>query len=243
VFGIVRNKQIKIPSHIAIIMDGNSRWAKNKKLPTKVGHSFGVKNIEHIVKACVDQGVANLTLYAFSSENWDRQKDEVNYLMNLLDEYLEKDIKKLVKNDVRIQISGEVQKLSKKTQDKIKSIQQQTKNNKSINLVVAFGYGARQEILSATKSIALAVKNNQVTLDEINEDLFKKNLYISDIPDPDLLIRTAGDFRVSNFLLWQIAYTELYFSTKFWPDFKNSDLNKAIKDFNKRERRYGKRQE
>lgn len=240
-FGIVRNKQIKIPRHIAIIMDGNSRWAKNKKLPTSLGHRFGVKNIEHIVQSCIDQGVENLTLFAFSSENWDRPEDEVSYLMNLLDEYLDKDINKLIKNDVRIQISGEVQKLSKKTQEKIKSVEIQTKNNKAINLVVAFGYGSRQEIILATKSIALAVKNNEVTLDDINEDLFKQNLYINDIVDPDLLIRTAGDVRVSNFLLWQIAYCELYFSNKFWPDFKKDDLKKAIKDFNKRERRYGKR--
>jgi len=222
-------------------MDGNSRWAKNKNLPTKIGHNFGVKNIEHIVRSCIAEGVENLTLYAFSSENWDRPKDEVGYLMNLLDEYLDKDVNKLAKNDVRIQISGEIEKLSKQTQEKIKFIEKKTQSNKAINLVVAFGYGSRKEILSATKSIALAVKNNQVTLDDINEDLFKKNLYISDIPDPDLLIRTAGDFRVSNFLLWQIAYCELYFSRKFWPDFKKNDLKKAIKDFNKRERRYGKR--
>lgn len=222
-------------------MDGNSRWATNKKLPTKVGHSFGVKNIEKIVKACIEEGVEYLTLYAFSAENWERPEDEVSYLMNLLDEYLDKDINRLIKNDVRVQISGEIGKLPVKTQEKISVIEEKTKNNKAINLIVAFSYGARQEIISATKSIALAVKKNQVTLDDINEDLFQQNLYIKDVPDPDLLIRTAGDFRVSNFLLWQIAYAELYFTNKFWPDFKKSDLKKAIKDFNKRERRYGKR--
>ncbi|MBL6664404.1 MAG: isoprenyl transferase [Rickettsiales bacterium] len=238
---IAKKQQIIIPQHIAIIMDGNSRWARNKKLPTKVGHNFGVKNIEKIVKACIEEGVRYLTLYAFSSENWDRPKDEVHYLINLLDEYLDKDIQKLVKNDVRVQISGEISKLPAKTQDKIQTIEIKTNDNKTINLIVAFGYGARQEIISATKSIALAVKENKTRVEDIDDNLFRQNLYIKDVPDPDLLIRTAGDFRISNFLLWQIAYSELYFSHKFWPDFKKSDLKKAIKDFNQRERRYGKR--
>ena len=238
---LATKQKIIIPNHIAIIMDGNSRWAKNKKLPTKIGHNFGVKNIEKIVKSCIEEGVKYVTLYAFSEENWDRPKDEVGYLMNLLDEYLDKDINKLIKNDVRVRISGEVKKLATSTQEKIAKVEEQTKNNKAIDLIVAFSYGARQEILKATKSIALAVKENQIRVEDINETLFQQNLYMQGVPDPDLLIRTAGDMRVSNFLLWQIAYSELYFSNKFWPDFKKSDLKKSIQEFNKRERRYGKR--
>lgn len=236
-----QNSNENIAKHVAIIMDGNSRWAQNKKLPVKVGHNFGVKNIENIVESAIKLEIKYLTLYAFSAENWDRPSSEVDHLMNLLEEYLKKDVNKLIKNDVKITISGDISKLSSNLQDQIKEVEQKTKNNKTINLIVAFSYGSRQEIINATKLIALALKENKITLDDITQDLFKNYLYVKNIPDPDLLIRTAGDFRLSNFLLWQVAYSELYFSEKFWPDFKEKDLKAAIIDFNKRQRRYGKR--
>ncbi len=234
-------KDLQIPSHIAIIMDGNSRWAKARKLPTSLGHKIGSENVRKIAESCIEIGVKYLTVYAFSSENWDRPKNEVEYLMDLLDEYLEKETVALIKKGVKILISGDLTKLRSSTKEKIKHIEEITKNNGSLTLNVAFSYGARQEIIDATKKIALAVKDGDISVEKIDEELFSQNLYQKDIPDPDLLIRTAGDFRLSNFLLWQMAYTELYFSKVFWPDFNKKHLILAIIDFNNRERRYGKR--
>ena len=221
-------------------MDGNARWAKKNKLPIKIGHNYGAKNIEKIAQSCVDIGIKYLTIYAFSTENWQRPEDEVKYLMNLLDEYLDKETTILAEKNIKIIISGNLQKLSEKTQNKILEIEQKTKDNSALTLNVAFSYGARQEIVDASKKIALAVSENQISLDEIDESFFVKNLY-KNIPDPELLIRTAGDIRLSNFLLWQLAYSELYFTKTFWPDFNKKELILAIEDFNKRERRYGKR--
>jgi undecaprenyl diphosphate synthase len=232
---------IKVPRHIAIIMDGNHRFAKSKNLPTKFGHKEGVKNIEKIAKVCIEFGVKYLTVYAFSSENWQRPKDEVLYLMKLLDEYLSKEVRKLSEENIKILVSGNLEKLASATKQRILAIQEETKNNSSLTLNVAFSYGGRQEIVDAAKKIVVAVDDGKIKFDEIDEKLFAKNLYQSSIPDPDLLIRTAGDFRVSNFLLWQIAYTEFYFTEKFWPDFSKQDLKKAIIEYNKRERKYGKR--
>lgn len=230
-----------IPTHIAIIMDGNSRFAKSKNIPLQVGHKIGSENVRKIAENCIDLGVKYLTIYAFSSENWDRPKNEVEYLMNLLDNYLEKETKPLIEKDVKILISGNLEKLSNKTKSSIKAIEDLTKNNKSLVLNVAFSYGSRQEIVDAVKKITLEVSEGKITIEEINEAVISRNLYQAEIPDPDLLIRTAGDFRLSNFLLWQSAYTELYFTKVFWPNFGKKDLMLAIENFNQRERRYGKR--
>jgi len=237
----VNNKILKSPDHIAIIMDGNARWAKKNNLSLFTGHKQGVENIKEIAQACIDFKVKYLTLYAFSSENWQRSKSEVENLLKLLDNYLDNNLKPLVDNDIKINIFGDFTKIPNKILTKVKQAQEKTNNNKSLILNVAFSYGARQEIVEATKKIAFGVLNNQIEIDNINQELFSKNLYNPNLPDPDLLIRTAGDLRVSNFLLWQIAYSELFFSNAYWPEFNKKNLEEAIFDFNKRERRYGKR--
>jgi undecaprenyl diphosphate synthase len=234
-------EQLVIPSHIAIIMDGNARWAKSKNLPIDLGHKFGAENIHKIVENSIEIGVKYLTLYAFSMENWDRPKDEVEYLLKLLDSYLESEIEPLIKKNIAIVISGDLSKLNDNLRNKILRIEEATKANDSLMLNVAFSYGSRQEIIDATKKIILALENKEITFSQIDEKLFSKNLYRSNIPDPDLLIRTAGDQRLSNFLLWQLAYTELYFVDAFWPDFNKNHLLQAVNEFNKRQRRYGKR--
>ncbi len=231
----------KIPTHIAIIMDGNARWARSRGLPLSVGHKSGSDNVRRVAEACIDIGVKNLTVYAFSSENWNRPKEEVEYLMKLLDNYLEKETKPLIEKNVRIVISGNLQLLPQSTKDKIYALEELTKNNQSLTLNVAFSYGSRQEIVDAVKKISLAVSEAKISLEQITETYLSQNLYHPEIPDPDLLIRTAGDVRLSNFLLWQAAYAELYFTEVFWPDFGKKDLLQAINEFNKRERRYGKR--
>jgi len=232
---------LKIPQHIAIIMDGNARWAQQKKLPLKIGHKTGAENLQKIAENCIELGVKFLTVYAFSSENWDRPKEEVDYLMKLLDEYLERETKILAEKDVKILISGNLEKLASQVRSKINSIEAKTKNNRTLTLNVAFSYGSRQEIVDAAKKIALAVGDGKISVDEISEKVLAENLYQPKIPDPDLLIRTAGDHRISNFLLWQAAYTEFYFTKTYWPDFSKKDLLLAISDFNQRERKYGKR--
>jgi undecaprenyl diphosphate synthase len=240
-FSRKKNKEeitnLKIPQHIAIIMDGNARWAKQKNLPIKIGHKAGSENVRKISENCIELGVKFLTIYAFSSENWDRPQEEVNYLMNLLEEYLEKETKPLIEQGVKILISGNLQKLADSTKKKIIEIEEITKGNKALTLNVAFSYGSRQELVDAVKKIT----EQKIPAKEINEELISKNLYHPEIPDPDLLIRTAGDLRVSNFLLWQIAYSELYFTETYWPDFNKKNLLTAIQSFNKRERKYGKR--
>lgn len=231
----------KIPQHIAIIMDGNARWAKAKNLPLSFGHKTGSENLRKVAESCIEIGVSYLTVYAFSSENWNRPAEEIDYLMKLLEEYLEKETAPLMEKGVKVVISGNLEKLSDSLKSKIIQIQDLTKNNRYLVLNVAFSYGSRQEIVDAAIKIALEVSASKISLDQINEELFSQNLYHPEIPDPDLLIRTAGDLRLSNFLLWQAAYTELYFTQTYWPDFGKKDLLQAINDFNKRERRYGKR--
>lgn len=237
----LQTANIKIPKHIAIIMDGNARWAKSKNLPLAIGHKNGVENLRKISESCIELGVSYLTVYAFSSENWNRPQEEVNYLMKLLNEYLEKETQPLMEKDIKIVISGNLENLPDATKSKIDQIQNLTKNNKSLILNAAFSYGSRQEIVDATRKIALATATGKISLDQIDEQIFAENLYHPEIPDPDLIIRTAGDLRLSNFLLWQAAYAELYFSETFWPDFSKKDLLAAIQNFNQRERRYGKR--
>lgn len=232
---------LTIPTHIAIIMDGNARWAKLRGLPLALGHKTGSENVRKIAESCIEIGVKNLTIYAFSSENWNRPQDEVEYLMKLLDNYLEKETKPLIEKDVRIVISGNLEKLPNTTKSKIKTLEDLTRNNKTLILNVAFSYGSRQEIVDAVKKISLAVSEGKISLPQIDEKLLAQNLYQPEIPDPDLLIRTGGDLRISNFLLWQVAYCEFHFTKVFWPDFSKQHLLQAIKEFNKRERRYGKR--
>jgi len=230
-----------IPIHIAVIMDGNSRWAKNKNLPVAMGHKAGSLAIKTLVRAAAEFGVKYLTIYAFSTENWQRPKEEVGYLMFLLKEYLAKEINDLIKNDVRIIVSGNLENVDDSIVQRINEIAEQTKNNKTICLNVAFDYGSRKEIVDSVKKIASAIEQKKINLSDIDEDLISKNLYQPQVPDPDLLIRTSGDLRLSNFLLWQLAYSELYFTEKFWPDFSKEDLRKAILNFNHRKRNYGKR--
>lgn len=232
---------LKIPEHIAIVMDGNARWAKSKNLPLQVGHKIGSENVRKIAESCIDLGVKNLTIYAFSSENWDRPQSEVEYLMKLLEDYLDKETKPLMEKNIKIVVSGNLEKVSPNLKASISRIEEVTKNNKALTLNVAFSYGSRQEIIDAVKKISLAVAEGKISVDDVNEKLFTQNLYQPEMPDPALLIRTAGDLRLSNFLLWQVAYTELYFTEVFWPDFNKNHLLQAIQEFNKRERRYGKR--
>lgn len=232
---------LKIPNHIAIIMDGNARWAKSKGLPISFGHKIGSENLHRIAEGSIEIGVKYLTVYAFSSENWDRPPEEVSYLMKLLDEYLEKETHSLKEKDIKVIISGNLDNLSESTKLKIIDLQNLTKNNQSLVLNVAFSYGSRQEIVDAAKKIALAIKFDKISFSQVNEKLFANYLYSPQIPDPDLLIRTAGDLRLSNFLLWQSAYTELYFTKTYWPNFSKKDLIKAIYEYNKRIRTYGKR--
>jgi len=235
------SNNLNIPTHIAVIMDGNARWAKNKNLPVAMGHKAGSQAIKTLVKAAAEFGVKYLTIYAFSTENWQRPKEEVGYLMFLLKEYLAKEIKELIENGVRIIVSGNLENVEESIVQKIRSIEEQTKNNKTICLNVAFDYGSRQEIVDSLKKIAVLIAEKKIDLSEVNENLISKNLYQPQVPDPDLLIRTAGELRLSNFLLWQSAYSELHFTEKFWPDFSGEDLYKAILDFNQRKRNYGKR--
>jgi undecaprenyl diphosphate synthase len=237
----VETSNLKIPNHIAIIMDGNARWAKAKNLPLAIGHKTGSENLRKIAENCIELGVKYLTVYAFSSENWDRPIEEVTYLMKLLDEYLEKETAPLMEKNIKIIVSGNLEKLASSTKLAIKTIEEKTENNSALTLNVAFSYGSRQEIVDAAKQIALATSQGKISVDEISEQVFAKNLYRPEIPDPDLMIRTAGDLRISNFLLWQAAYAEFYFTETYWPDFSKEDLLQAIKDFNKRERKYGKR--
>ncbi|GDX36272.1 isoprenyl transferase [Alphaproteobacteria bacterium] len=236
-----KSPNLKIPEHIAIIMDGNARWAKTKALPLQMGHKSGAQNLKKISQDCIELGVKILSVYAFSTENWNRPKKEVSYLIKLLEDYLDNQKNDFLKKNIRLTVSGDLTKVEENLRQKIQDISEKTKNNKVLILNVAFSYGSRHEIIEATKKIALAVSNNDIKLEEIDEDLFKKNLYQPDIPDPDLLIRTAGDLRLSNFFLWQAAYTELYFSEVYWPDFAKKNLLEAIENFNQRERRYGKR--
>lgn len=230
-------KDLVIPTHIAVIMDGNARWAKERKLPTVMGHRSGSMAIKTLVKSAIEFGVKYLTIYAFSTENWQRPQEEVGYLMGLVKEYLTKEINELIENDVKIVVSGHLANVDKSLVDNINKVVLRTKDNQTICLNVAFDYGSRQEIVDAFKKIIATINDS----DEIDENLISKNLYQPEIPDPDLLIRTAGEERLSNFLLWQSAYSELYFTKKFWPDFNKEDLVQAIFEFNQRKRNYGKR--
>lgn len=233
-------KSGEIPVHIAIIMDGNGRWAKGKGLPRAAGHKKGVDTVREIVEACAQIGVKYLTLYTFSTENWKRPKGEVSTLMRLLLNSLKIRVKELNDNDIRLTTIGDTNKLPIEVQKQLAEDIERTKNNKKMVLNLALSYSGRWELIEAVKKISESVKDGKLRIDEINEKEIQKNLTTSNIPDPDLLIRTSGEFRVSNFLLWQIAYSEFVITDVFWPDFKVEHLCDSITKFQKRERRFGK---
>ena len=229
-----------IPKHIAIIMDGNGRWAKERSLPRVAGHKEGVNSVREITRACGEIGVKHLTLYTFSTENWRRPKTEVSALMTLLLKTISTEVKELHKNNVRFTAIGDLKKLPKSTQKGIFDGIEITKNNTGLNLCLALNYGSRQEMVSAVQAIAKKVKNGDLKLDEINETIFSNMLSTSDMPNPDLLIRTSGEYRLSNFLLWQCAYSEILMTKTFWPAFREDALIEAILEYQSRERRFGK---
>ncbi|MCR5146961.1 MAG: isoprenyl transferase [Clostridia bacterium] len=230
---------INMPQHIAIIMDGNRRWAKDRGIETKEGHKAGAENLENIAKYCNDIGIKYLTVYAFSTENWKRSKEEVSALMLLLKNYLKKFSKNANKENIRIKVLGDISNLGDGLKKSIEEAIERTKNGTGLTLNIAFNYGGRNEITNAVKKIALKVKNNELNIEDITEELVAQNMYTENQPDPDLLIRPGGELRTSNFLPWQLVYSEFYFTDKYWPDFKNEDLLEAIQTFNKRNRKFG----
>lgn len=229
----------KLPEHVAVIMDGNGRWAKKRGLPRITGHKSGMNTLKEIVKCSNELGIRVLTLYAFSTENWKRPRWEVDFLMRLPEEYLQKELKKLIENNILIKAMGDLEQLPDRTQRAIEKARDSTKNNTGMILNFAFNYGSRSEILNAVKNVSIEVTKGNLQPEEITETLFEKYLYTSGLPDPDLLIRPSGELRISNFLLWQAAYTELWFTRVLWPDFKKKHFLKAIYDYQKRERRFG----
>ncbi len=230
----------KLPEHIAIIMDGNGRWAKNQGKFRMFGHESGVLSVKDIVEGCVDIGVKYLTVYAFSTENWNRPIEEVNALMELLISTINEQAETLNKNNVRLNAIGDIKSLPQKCIDDLANVMKVTSKNDRCTLTLALSYSAKWEILEAAKKLAQQVKEEKITVDQINEEIFAAQLTTKNIPDPELMIRTSGEHRVSNFLLWQMAYTELYFTETLWPDFRREDLFEAIVDYQKRERRFGK---
>ncbi len=222
--------------HIAIIMDGNRRWAKERNLPSAVGHKKGVESLKNILKACHKFGVKYLTVYAFSTENWNRKPEEVEFLMDLLANTIKNELNELHENGVVINFIGDLSRLNPKLQDILSNAVEYTKNNKGVKLQIAFNYGSRDEIVNAVKAIV----QKGVKVSEITEELISNELYTNNVPDPDLLIRTGGEMRVSNYLLWQIAYSEFFVTKEYWPEFDENSLAIAIEEFGNRQRRYGK---
>lgn len=228
-----------MPQHIAIIMDGNRRWAKEKGLDTKLGHKAGAETLEKIASFANKVGLKYMTVYAFSTENWKRTKEEVGALMVLLRSYLDKFLNRESLRNIRIRVLGNIEGLDSGLRDSINKIVEKSKNNTGLTLNIAFNYGGRAEIVRATKIIADKIKNDEVRMEDINEQLISNSLYTNGEPDPDLLIRPGGELRISNFLLWQLAYTEFLFIDKYWPDFSEEDLIDAIEVFEKRNRKFG----
>ena len=232
-----------LPKHLAIIMDGNGRWAKNQGLLRAIGHENGTKSVKITVEACAKLGIENLTLYAFSTENWNRPKLEVDLLMKLLINSLKKELATLVKNNIKLNSIGNLENLPKSVQKELIEVIEKTKNNTRMTLTLALSYGSREEIINAVKIISDKVKNNIISIDSIDDSILNKHLYTHNLPDVDLVIRTSGEHRISNFLLWQIAYAEFYFTDVLWPDFSEENLYEAIISYQKRERRFGKTSE
>jgi undecaprenyl diphosphate synthase len=232
-----------LPKHLAIIMDGNGRWAKQKGFLRAFGHENGTKSVRITVEECAKLGIENLTLYAFSTENWNRPKLEVDTLMKLLVHSLKNELKTLQENNIRLNSIGNLDKLPSSIQKELNEVIESTKDNSRMTLTLALSYGSREELLNVVKNISDKVKNNIISIDTIDESIINQHLYTHNLPDVDLLIRTSGEHRISNFLLWQIAYAELYFTDVLWPDFKENDLYEAIISYQKRERRFGKTSE
>ncbi|MDD3519923.1 MAG: isoprenyl transferase [Actinomycetota bacterium] len=233
-------KKNPVPLHIAVIMDGNGRWATRKGLPRIAGHREGVKSLKCIVRLCADLGIRYVTAYAFSSENWKRPVSEVSGLMKLFYETLASELEDLNKNGVKIILLGDRGNIPEKVLKRFQEAEEITENNKKVILNIAFNYGARQEIINSVKKICSLLNEGSIKADEINEKIFSDFLYTKDLPDPDLLIRTSGEYRISNFLLWQTAYSEFYFTRTLWPDFRENEFFKAISEYQKRNRRFGK---
>ena len=233
----------KLPKHLAIIMDGNGRWAKQQGLMRIVGHENGTKSVREVVEASAELGIKNLTLYAFSTENWNRPKLEVQTLMKLLVKSLKKEIKTLQDNNIKLNSIGNLKDLPSKAREELLEVIEKTKENKHMTLTLALSYGSREELINVVKDLSNKVKNNIISIDSIDESIINKHLYTQNLPDVDLLIRTSGEQRISNFLLWQIAYAELYFTPILWPDFKKADLFDALIEYQNRERRFGKTSE
>ncbi|CAN1497732.1 UppS Undecaprenyl pyrophosphate synthase [Flavobacteriaceae bacterium] len=232
-----------IPKHLAIIMDGNGRWAKQKGFLRTLGHESGSKSVKIIIQECLDLGVEYLTLYAFSTENWNRPKLEVDTLMRVLINSLKKELKTMQDGNIKMNAIGNIDKLPKNAQIQLNDVINKTKENTKMTLTLALSYGSREELVNVVKIISEKVKNNIISIDSIDDSIINEHLYTHNLPDVDLLIRTSGEHRISNFLLWQIAYAELYFTDVLWPDFKEQDLHEAIVSYQKRERRFGKTSE
>jgi undecaprenyl diphosphate synthase len=232
--------QMKIPNHVAIILDGNGRWAKKRLMPRNYGHMQGAKTVEKICEDAWNMGIHYLTVYAFSTENWKRPEDEVSALMKLLKNYLKDCIERSNSNDMRVRVIGDKTGLNDEIREKIAELEEMTKNNTGLNFTIAINYGSRDEMVRAMKKMAMDIKDGKVPEDDISEETFGNYLDTVGIPDPDLLIRTSGEQRLSNYLLWQLAYTEFYFTDVLWPDFSKKDLEDAVFAYNKRDRRFGK---
>lgn len=229
-----------IPRHVAIIMDGNGRWAKKHNLPRTAGHRKGINVVEEIIEAAGNLGIKVLSLYAFSTENWNRPKGEINMLLGALNHFLKKNINNLMKNNIKFRVMGDIDKFPERIRRLLLDVQAKTENNSSLILNIALNYGSRFEIINATKKIIEQISNGKLNINSLDENNFSQFLYTKDLPDPDLLIRTSGEMRISNFMLWQLSYAELYFCKKFWPDFSKDDLKNAIIEYQKRERRFGR---
>ena len=238
-----KNKELILPRHVAVIMDGNGRWARSRGQSRVMGHKKGAEAVRRIIRNCGDQGVEYLTLFAFSSENWKRPNREVKLLMELFISVLEKDIDALVENGVRLSIIGDLERFGKRIGNLIKKAEMRTASNDSMHLMIAANYGGRWDITQACQRLAEKSCNGELSPDEINEELLSRHLVTDEIPDPDLFIRTGGEKRISNFLIWQLAYAELYFTDVLWPDFSKDDFIDALQWFASRERRYGKTSE
>ncbi len=230
---------MKVPKHIAIIMDGNGRWAQRKRLPRIMGHRKGAARIKEVVREAKKLGVKSLTIFAFSTENWNRPERELKFLFNYMDKFLTNYKKELIAEDIRTKIIGRRDRINSNMVKKIKEVETATRNNKSFNLNVALDYGGRWDILEATKKLMKKYADGDIDLKDLDEDLFKKHLSLARVEEPDLLVRTSGEERISNFLIWDLAYSEFYFTKTFWPDFDKKELEKAIKSYSERERRFG----
>ena len=230
---------MKIPNHVAIILDGNGRWAKSKGMPRNFGHTMGAKNVETICQAADEIGIKYLTLYAFSTENWNRPESEVSALMKLLESYLKNCIKTAKKNNMRVRVIGEINRLEEPFQEKIRELEETSAHHTGLNLTIAINYGSRDEMIRAMKHMAEDVQSEKLQIEQIDESLFASYLDTKDLPDPDLLIRTSGEQRLSNYLLWQLAYSEFYFTDVPWPDFHKEELLEAVKAYSNRDRRFG----